>query len=517
MGLELPPSYFVVHRDKQGIETTYPIQGDKALIGRSSSSDICIASQFVSRRHALIQKDGERWIYRDLSSTSGSYLHGMRIREMPIPMDTWVHVGAPGGHAVKLGQRFEAATTGADTLKPDPGTQILRTLDLEQSRYVMGEITAQRKDLESVRRLGCLYELTAALTSTREQEKMYELILDSVVNQLPGERAAVIIKEPGASEQVPVAARAKAGNLVSFQPSRVLTGLVMRDQVGMVSRDAPEDERLAAAETLAFQAVRSVMVAPITSMKRVWGALYTDTLTMRTPYDDEMLEFLLAVGRQLGIALETLYLVSEQERMLESLMETLAASIDARDNMTSGHSKRVATYSRQLAERMGHSPEECKQVYWAGLLHDYGKIGVDDAVLRKPGKLNEEEFTAIKAHPQLTHDILSRIHFPEGMEDLPFMAATHHERLDGKGYPFGLSGDDFPETGQMIGIADVFDALTKERHYRDPMPLQRVIDILQDGKIRRWDPALVDEFLRYIDEELRDELTEFIEAEGGKT
>jgi HD-GYP domain-containing protein (c-di-GMP phosphodiesterase class II) len=219
---------------------------------------------------------------------------------------------------------------------------------------------------------------------------------------------------------------------------------------------------------------------------------------------------LLAVGRQLGIALETLYLVREQVKMLESMMEVLAASIDARDGMTSGHSSRVASYARRLAEKLDRPADDCKQIYWAGLLHDYGKIGIDDDVLRKPGKLDTMEFRHIKLHPQLTYDILKRIHFPEGLETLPFVAATHHERLDGGGYPFGLSGDDFPEGGQIIGIADVFDALTQERHYRDPMPLALVITILEEGKGERWKPELVEAFVQLIHEELRHELEQVV-------
>ncbi len=501
----VPEEVVLIHRDRRGRETSITVNGDEVQIGRSSRCDVCISSQFVSRLHARLKRRGDGWVYQDLDSTSGSYLHGMRIREMPLPYGTWIHVGAPKGHAVRLERRTPAAA--AEALGPGAGTEILRTIDLDQSRYVLGETTTRRESLDSIRRLGSLYALTAELTSARESSRVHELILDCVEDQLPGERAAIIIQEPGADAPAAVASRVYADREAGpFQPSRVLTRLVMRDQVGLVSRDAPHDERLAEAATLAFQAVRSVMAAPISSVKRVWGAIYIDALTMRPPYDDEMLEFLLAVGRQLGVALETLYLLREQERMLESMMEVLAASIDARDGMTSGHSSRVASYARRLAERLGWSPEDAKQIYWAGLLHDYGKIGIDDDVLRKPGKLDTREFSHIKRHPRLTHDILSRIHFPEGLEDLPFIAATHHERLDGRGYPFGLSGDGFPEGGQIIGIADVFDALTQERHYRDPMPLDRVISILEEGKQERWKPELVDAFIALIHEELRHEI-----------
>ena len=505
----------VVHRDKRGREYTYPVRNGEMQIGRASTSDVCIVSQFVSRRHALLKRRGDGWVFRDLNSTSGSYFQGTRIREIPMPFEAWVHLGAPGGHAIKLDRRGRTSTE-LERLDPDQGTQILQTLHLDRSRYAAGETTLRRLDAISTRRLGSLYEISAKLSALKGREEIFHLVLRAVLGQLPGERAAVLIREPGEAAATPVCFELPGKDDDEFVPSRVLTAMVMTDEIGLVVVDAPSDQRLAASETLAFQSVRSVIAVPVTSVKRVWGVIYLDTRTVHTPYDQEMLEFLLAVGRQVGMSLESLYLLTEQERMLESLMETLSASIDARDGLTAGHSLRVARFARGLAQRMEWSPEECKRVYWAGLVHDYGKIGVDDGVLRKPGRLTEQEFAQIQEHPRLTHDILKRIHFPEGLEELPYVAATHHERLDGKGYPFGLAGTAVPETGQIIGIADVFDALTQERHYRQPMPLEQVIAVLEDGRGERWRGDLVDEFLAYVEEVLAplmeagdlDELTE---------
>lgn len=491
----------VVHRDKDGREHTYTVRGDQVRIGRSSDSDVCILSQFVSRRHALLVKSERGWVYRDLDSTSGSFLQGMRIREIPLPFGSWIHLGSPDGHSIRIEPKglTESSTS---VLESASKTEILRTIDLEHSRYVGKEPTTARLDAVSTRRLGSLYQLSGRLTAARDRDKMYQITLETVLDQLPGERAALILDEPGMSEPLAVATRVQGQISASFTPSRGLVGQVMQDRVGLVSRDAPSDERLAEAHTLAFQMVRSVMAAPLTSLKRTWGAIYVDTLTVQTPFDDEMLEFLLAVGRQLGLIVESMYLLVEQERMIESMMEVLAASIDARDGLTAGHSGRVAKYSRRLAERMGWDRVQCKRLYWAALLHDYGKIGIDDAVLRKPGALSTQEFKHIRLHPQLTHDILKRIHFPEGLEEIPFIAATHHERLDGAGYPFGLSGEDFPDGGQIIGICDVFDALTQKRHYREPMALEKVIAILEEGRVERWKPEIVDAMRRYVDEEL---------------
>jgi len=154
-----------------------------------------------------------------------------------------------------------------------------------------------------------------------------------------------------------------------------------------------------------------------------------------------------------------------------------------------------------------------EKLNYSSELHDVGKVATHPDILRKPGKLTDAEFDEIRKHPRLTHDILRRIHFPEGLEELPYIAATHHERLDGEGYPFGLVGDRFPDAGQIIGIADVFDALTQERHYRKPMAFSQVLRILDEGRGSRWRSEMVEQFIELVGEELRD-LVEAETAQG---
>ena len=170
--------------------------------------------------------------------------------------------------------------------------------------------------------------------------------------------------------------------------------------------------------------------------------------------------------------------------------------------MTAGHSARVAHYSVGTAQAMGRDADEQYRVYYAALLHDYGKIGVDDAVLRKPSSLTPEEYEHVKQHARFTFDILSKISFPKKLNDLPLLAASHHERWDGKGYPWQLSGEAIPVAGRIIAIADVYDSLTRKRHYREPMPAAQVISYLQEGSGTRFDPEVLDAFVRYHKESL---------------
>ena len=132
----------------------------------------------------------------------------------------------------------------------------------------------------------------------------------------------------------------------------------------------------------------------------------------------------------------------------------------------------------------------------AAILHDIGKIGIRDSVLQKEGKLTDEEYKHIQEHVKITHDILEKIHTSEDFKQITEIACSHHEKFDGSGYYRHLSGENIPYGGRILAVADVFDAITSKRHYRDKMPIQNVIDILISGKDKHFDGKLVDTFLR---------------------
>ena len=167
--------------------------------------------------------------------------------------------------------------------------------------------------------------------------------------------------------------------------------------------------------------------------------------------------------------------IIEQEQknahLTEDFMMALAKAVDAKDHYTSGHSVRVAQYSREIAKRMGKTPEEQKAIYTLGLLHDIGKIGVPESIINKNGKLTDEEFGTIKGHPVMGYDILKNV------KELPALAVGarwHHERYDGRGYPDGLSGENIPLEARIIGVADAYDAMTSNRAYSSVRPQEQV-------------------------------------------
>ncbi|MBH0231665.1 HD-GYP domain-containing protein [Halobacillus yeomjeoni] len=189
----------------------------------------------------------------------------------------------------------------------------------------------------------------------------------------------------------------------------------------------------------------------------------------------------------------------ENERLLESFFKVFAATLDARDPYTAGHSERVAEYSVQIAERAGFADKEIDLIRKSALLHDIGKIGVPDRVLLKEGRLTDEEFIQIKKHPEIGADILKQVQLPDELKPVLSGVRHHHERFDGKGYPDGLCGEETPVFGRLMAVADAFDAMTSNRPYREGMPVEKAIAIIESGKGTQWDPYFVDLFLEEIE------------------
>lgn len=181
------------------------------------------------------------------------------------------------------------------------------------------------------------------------------------------------------------------------------------------------------------------------------------------------------------------------KELMVGLARSLTASIDAKDEYTFGHSERVARISMELGSELGLDDDELNDIYLAGLLHDIGKIGVPDAVLRKPGALTPEETLQIQQHPVIGHKILS------GLRPIAHLlpgVLYHHERYDGAGYPEGLKGEAIPMLARIIAVADGYDAMSSSRPYRQGMPLAKVEQILEKGAGTQWDANVIQAFFR---------------------
>ena len=208
--------------------------------------------------------------------------------------------------------------------------------------------------------------------------------------------------------------------------------------------------------------------------------------------------------------LEIKYYKEEQQRvqvLFEQTAEALVTAIDAKDPYTHGHSTRVAEYSEKIARLAGKGDEECREIYFAALLHDVGKIGIADQIINKSDKLTNEEYGQIRHHPEIGSQILS------GIKEAPYLsigAHYHHERYDGHGYPDGLTGEQIPEIARIIGVADAYDTMTSRRKYRDPLPQMEARKEVAEGMGTQFDPKFAQIMLQLIDADTEYQMREHV-------
>ncbi|MBI1801003.1 MAG: cyclic nucleotide-binding domain-containing protein [Chloroflexi bacterium] len=184
---------------------------------------------------------------------------------------------------------------------------------------------------------------------------------------------------------------------------------------------------------------------------------------------------------------------SQLQAVYQATLATLSTALDLRDRATEGHSQRVTAYSLLIAEEMGIAEETLKYIRFGALLHDIGKIGVSDLILRKPGKLTDDEWIEMRHHPTWGKQVLKDIEFLREASEIVY---AHHEKFNGKGYPRGLKGEEIPIGARIFAIADVFDALTLERPYRSPIPPEVARDEIVKDSGEHFDPKAVAAFLR---------------------
>jgi len=240
-----------------------------------------------------------------------------------------------------------------------------------------------------------------------------------------------------------------------------------------------------------FPDIRQLIVVPLAQAENVFGWLAAFNHRGGAEFGTVEASLMGSVGAVLGIHSGNIDLYRRQADFLAQMVRALTSAIDAKDPYTCGHSDRVARISVRLGQELDCEVEVLNRLYMGGLLHDIGKIGIDDNVLRKPGRLTPAEFEHIKLHPELGYNILRDV---KQLEDVLPLVLHHHEAWDGSGYPHGLAGEDIPLLARICAVADAFDAMSSDRPYRQGMADEKVDAIFRDGSGRQWDRNVVDAF-----------------------
>jgi len=338
-------------------------------------------------------------------------------------------------------------------------------------------------------------EVARTVNSSLSLDKVLETSMRLVTQIMRAEASSLMLLDEEKKELVFKVALGKKGEEVKEIRIPVgcgIAGYVAERGEPLIVPDVTKDPRFfkAADEKSGF-ITRSIICVPLKIKDRLIGVCEAINRVGGT-FENDDIELFEAISLQIAIALENASLYKELEDLFISIVISLTATIDAKDPYTHGHSQRVMEYSLAIGKKMGLSDSEIKDLKLSALLHDIGKIGIDESILRKPAKLTDEEFKEVKKHPQTGAAIIEHI---KKLKSLSPSIKHHHERFEGGGYPDGLSKEGIPLFSRIIAVADTFDAMTSDRPYRKGLDPDIAIAEIERCKGTQFDERCADAFI----------------------
>ncbi|MCX8129580.1 MAG: HD domain-containing protein [Clostridia bacterium] len=367
---------------------------------------------------------------------------------------------------------------------------------------IVRDITKRRRlekeILQSNKELSILNSTSKALTSTLDLDELSNIIVNEITQALDCPSCALGFIEKDTSS---LYVKALSGTFYAnknidtmFIPKNIhdsaikyfaeKSGILKAHEIpdswvtSTINSSLPEDEK-----------IKEFLFMPVSVKDKQLGILITG---FNSPIGEHQINLISSIANNVAVAIENALLYETSKKYFIKTVDALIATVEAKDDYTEGHSQRVSKYAVDIAEKLGLSKDQIQDIKIAGILHDIGKVGISDSILLKPEKLTSEEYEVIKQHPLISNKIL----YPVGFSERTMKAiALHHERFDGTGYPYGLSGSDISIEAQIIAVADAYDAMTSSRSYRKPMSRLDALNELLANRNTQFNPIIVDTFV----------------------
>jgi putative nucleotidyltransferase with HDIG domain len=480
---------------------TRPFQlrnGQKLILGRGEDADIQVLDSGLSRHHCCIEKEEEQYFLSDLASKNGTWVNDQRVERCRLKAGDHVRLG---GVEFEFRCTPERRRMKADFIAQVPSRteEIPQGFKLEESNLM--ELPEKAQSIENYRRvqrdLATIYHVGNLLGAELHLAELYQRILEEILKVVKPDRAILLIAnregrlEAVAQKETTPSARGLRGF------SATIVEECFRKRTSVLKANALLDERLKRVESVVAQNIHSVLCVPVETRERAIGIIYVDSVGQSEAFLECDRELLLAIGRQAGLAIQRTQFSDQLRQMLSGAVSALTAAIEAKDPYTRGHSERVTQFALEIARTMQVEEAKLHTLALAGFLHDVGKIGVPEEILRKEGPLTEPEYEIVKGHSRQGSEIVRNI---EGAEEIAEIVLHHHERWDGKGYPDGLRQDQPSLLSRILAAADAFDAMCSTRPYRDRLSLKTVLQTIQKGAGGQFDPQVVKALLGAIKE-----------------
>ncbi|MHC1781288.1 MAG: PAS domain S-box protein [Anaerolineaceae bacterium] len=359
--------------------------------------------------------------------------------------------------------------------------------------------------LRRLKHVQALRNIDLAITGDMDLNLTLDQVLNEVKNELEVDTAAVLLLDESTETLKYAAGHGFKTNIIEKTCLRLgegLAGEAALDRTMKYSHHLSLSPDLPRSELQQAESFEVYYAAPMISKGRLLGVMEVFHRSEHSAIE-EWKDLLVSMAGRAAIAVDNARLISDLQQSNQVLRQAYDATIlgwsramDLRDEDTEGHTQRVTEMTLNLSRAMGIAEEELIHVRRGALLHDMGKLGVPDNILRKPGPLTEEEWAIMRCHPLYTYDMLSPIEFLRPALDIPFY---HHEKWDGSGYPSGLKGEDIPLAARIFAVIDVYDALSSDRPYRSAWPKDKVMDHIRTSSGSHFDPQVVELFLKIMD------------------
>jgi putative nucleotidyltransferase with HDIG domain len=465
--------------------------------GRLATLEIVLEDSSVSRRHAEIRATEKGWRVRDLGSTNGTFLNGTRL--------------GPGEWAIRPHDivRFGNVTIVVDGLKDASDTEDDHdsTCPIENMQVAaVGNRSweeafsfafAHEKGPRPTEQLQALLRAGHHLVHLESEEELLHTILADAVLTLKAQRGAIVLAE-GQDGPLRLRALDTGNNHIASRTaySQSLAQRCFSQGQSILCTSVEEDPELLGAKSIAEGTMSSVLCVLLRTPRKRLGVLHLDRGPIEEPFTKEDMNLADALAAHVSAGIESAQLLRKQRELFYATVTMLAQAIEMKDEYTGGHTMRVREYSHLLGQELNLSPKDLHLILLGTPLHDIGKIGIDDAILRKPGKLTPAEFEIMKSHTVKGAKMLEQV---SELADVIPIVRSHHERWDGHGYPDGTAGENTPMLARIVAIADAFDAMTSDRPYRKGMSAEAAFAEVEKMRGKQFDPKMADAFLSIKD------------------
>jgi putative nucleotidyltransferase with HDIG domain len=500
---------------------------DLLRVGRLDSLEIVLDDNSVSRHHAEVRATERGWRVRDLGSTNGTRLNGVRLSngQWPLRVRDLLQFGEVSVVVEALTNESERnGPSGSDSSITPPPPADMRVEAATRSSW---EQALESLALDGNRcprpgeQLLALLRAGHHLGHIEKEDDLLRSILEDAVAVLDAQRGAIVLAE-GPNNQLQLRAvvsgrnepraaangRAEPGGRFPFSHSLAQRSFQRGESV--LCQRVEDDEELAVAKSIAEGSMASVLCVLLRTPRKRLGIVHLDRSPWQRPFTMDDLHLADGLAANVSAGIECAQLVRKQRDLFLDTITVLAQAVEMRDQYTGGHTLRVSTYAVLLAEHLGMTPGEVELVRTGTPLHDIGKIGIDDAILKKPDRLTPEEFEEMKLHTIKGAEIIDTV--PDLWPIKPIVR-SHHERWDGRGYPDGLVGEAIPPLARVVALADAFDAMTSDRPYRKGMPAATAFAEIAKQAGRQFDPQFAAAFVGMRDKILQ-EMQEMATATG---